>query len=173
MLVLNDRLQASTTEAPFIRVADLVAQTMNMADSRCSIRAIGINFEAHYDLGSIEKRDEFAMKFAPPDARGKWGSTIRESMNPDNIELHGGLAVITMRELFRFGDIRGWYDVTLSSSDKVPNNSGIRFATNHHHDFVPELPFADDVSVEDRAKIQTDALLTAVTVSFDESINKG
>jgi hypothetical protein len=172
LLVLHDRLHTTATEAPFIRVADLVAQAMNMAGDHCSIRAFGINFEAHFDLGSVAARDALAMKFAPPDAWGEWGRTVRASMNSETFELHGGLAVVTMREQFRAGDIRGWYDVTLSSSDKVPNNTGVRFLTNHHHEYAPELSPAPKLPVADLAERQTTTLLAALETAFDDSIGK-
>ncbi|GEM_PF-631734 len=173
LVVLCDRLYATATEAPFIRIADLVAQAMNMADDRCSLRAFGINFEAHFDVGSMAARDALAMKFAPPDAWGEWGRTVRESMKSEKLELHGGVTALTMRERFRAGDICGWYDVTLTSSEKVPNNTGVQFRTNHHHVYVPELPPAADLPVEEGAKRQTAALLTALAVAFDDSIGKG
>ena len=173
LLVLRDRLHASATEAPFIRVADIVAQTMSTAEDRCSLRAFGINFEAHYDIGSMAARDAFAMRLAPSDAWGDWGRAIRKSMESTDIEVHGGITVLTMRERIRVGDIRGWYDVTLTSSEKVPNNSGVRFLTNHHHEYAPESPPAADLSIKDKANEQTAALLAALEVGFDDSIEKG
>jgi hypothetical protein len=173
LLVLNDRLQTTATEAPFIRVADLIAQAMNLAGDRCSLRAFGINFEAHFDVGSMAARDTLAMKLAPPDAWGEWGRAVRASMEFEKPEVHGGVTVLTMREFFRAGDIRGWYDVTLTSSEKVPNNTGVQFLTNHHHEYAPELPLAADLPVEEHAKRQTAALLTALAPAFDDSIGKG
>lgn len=173
LLILHDRLQATATEAPFIRVADIVAQAMNMGGDGCSLRAFGINLEAHFDVGSIAARDTLAMKFAPPDAWGAWGRTVKTSMASEKPELHGGVAVLTMRERFRTGDIRGWYDVMLTSSEKVPNNTGVQFQTNHHHEYSPEAPLNAELSAEEQAKRQTDALLTVLTTAFDKSIDKG
>lgn len=173
LLVTGDRLQATATEAPFIRIADLVVQTMNIANDRCALQAYGVNFEAHFDIGSMEARDVLAMKFAPPDAWGGWGRKVRESMKSENPELHGGVAVLTMRELFRSSDIRGWYDVTLTTSDKVPNNTGVQFRTNHHHEYSRDIPPAPELSIEERAKRQTAELLKSLANGFDESINKG
>jgi hypothetical protein len=168
LLLLQDRLQTTATEAPFIRIADLVVQAMNMAEKRCSIQAFGINFEAHFDVGSMAARDTLAVKFAPPDPWGEWGQVVRASMKDEKPELHGGVAVLTMRERFRAGDIRGWYDVTLTGSERVPNNTGVKFFSNHHHEYAPELP----KEAPERAELRTSVLLTALTKSFDDSIGK-
>ena len=172
LLVLADRLQATATEAPFIRIADLVAQAMNMAHGRCSIRAFGINFEAHFDLGSMTARDTLAMKFAPPEAWGHWGYAIRQSMTSQDVERHGGLAVVSMRERFRDGDIRGWYDVMLTASEKVPNSTGAKFATNHHHEYAPESSPAAELSDTELTEKQNAAMLNALESTFDNSIIK-
>jgi hypothetical protein len=172
LLVLADRLHATVTEAPFIRVADLVAQAMSMAGTRCSIRAFGINYEAHFDIGSVDARDEFAMKFAPPSAWGEWGGTVRAGMQSGNVETHSGLAVITMRERFRSGDIRGWYDVTLTGSEKVPNFTGVKFLTNHHHEYAPEAVSTAELSPAEIIDRQNAQMLGALESSFDASISK-
>lgn len=172
LLVVQDRFQTTVTEAPFIRAADLVAQAMSMAEGRCNIRAFGINFEAHFDVGSIEARDALALKFAPTDAWGEWGRVVRASMSSENMDVHGGLSIVTMRERFRTGDLCGWYDATLTASEKVPDDTGVRFLINHHHECAPELPPANELSVANRAERQTASLLAALESAFDDSIGK-
>lgn len=173
LVVLRDRFHVNTIEAPFIRAADIVAQIMNMAEDRCSLGAFGINYEGHFDIGTMAARDQLAMRLAPPAAWGSWGRAIRESMGSADTEVHGGLSVITMRERFRIGVIRGWYDVMVTASDKVPNHTGVRFLTNHHHEYAPEPPPDADLSVEEKSKRQTAALLAALTDRFDDSISTG
>jgi len=94
-------------------------------------------------------------------------------MESENAEVHGGLAILTMREAFRTGDICGWYDVSLSHSEKVPNSAGVRLAMNHHHEYAPRsTSSSEQPGAKDDATRRTEAMLSALVAEFDESIGK-
>lgn len=172
VVVERERLQVSAKRAPLVCAADLVARMADHARDHFRIRAFGINYEAHYDLGSSKARDAFAIRLAPPDTWGEWGRAIKASMESEDPSTHGGLAVLTMRERFHADDILGWFDVTLTVSETIPNNRGVRLLTNHHHEQSPKVQPAADVAEEKRAAQMTATLLAALETSFDDSIAK-
>ena len=80
ILVDSSRFQVTTTEAPYIRISDFVVTALHDLDTKFSVTAVGINYEAHFDAGSFQNRDAIGRRLAPPRAWGEWGKSITESM---------------------------------------------------------------------------------------------
>lgn len=164
------RFQATTTEAPFIRICDLVVKTLCDLDTKYSITAFGINYEAHFNAGGFERRDQIGMKIGRPEIWGDWGKRILDSMKHDpKSRLHGGLMGMTFRLPFESGPVAGWRDVTVGPSEKVEGSCGILIRSNHHHvlteAFHDESSSPASPSKEDNHGI----LLKALAEGFDAS----
>lgn len=132
VLVTEDRIQVTTSEVPYVRICDFVEKAMREVARVPEVKAFGINYECHIDLGTMQARDALGTKLAPPQAWGKWGGQIGESMNGEP-ELHGGMMLLRMRKPFRSDGVSGWLDIAVAPSSRIPGNRGVAFRTNHHH----------------------------------------
>lgn len=166
------RIQISTSEAPYIRICDLVVKVFGeIAGSDSALYVFGINRETHFDMGSIAARNKLGLRLAPPNAWGKWGEQILASMKGPQAEtpLQGGVVLMQMRMPFKEESIRGWFDVSAFPSQIIPNSTGVSFKANHHHEFyrenadgtVGERPADDEI---------TNIMLKALQQRFDSSI---
>ena len=95
------------------------------------INGLGINFVVHFDCGSFEAREEFAIRLAPRKPWGAWGDAIEGP--PDGLE-HGGLASISMRQNNRPDERKGSLIVRLEPSIRLPR-TGIFMLVNDHYSF--------------------------------------
>jgi hypothetical protein len=141
LAVTQERFQAGAREAPYVRICDLTIKALRDIEAESSVTAFGINVESHFDLGSPSARNVIGCSLAPPDAWGQWGREIlvkmKESSGMVNL-LHGGMVNLQMRQPFREESISGWMDVYVGPSQRIPNESGVFFRTNHHHQFLAE-----------------------------------
>ncbi|MFY9328179.1 MAG: hypothetical protein WAO76_09205 [Georgfuchsia sp.] len=173
VLVDSSRFQVTTTEAPYIRICDLVLKALNDIDTKFSVTALGINYTAHFNMGTYKARDEIGLRVAPPNAWGDWGKAVYESIsNKPASRLHGGLMSMTMRLPFNLGTVGGWRDVSVTPSDKVAGHGGIKFKSNHH--FILSSSLVDEAQSPDNpTKEDTEGLLLrALSEGFDESIKE-
>ncbi len=90
--VRPDRFAAETSQAPLIRVSDLVVRTFRELLPHTPIEALGINREVHFRVLSVAERDRIGRKLAPTEPWGDWGRLIE----PDGA--HGGMTSLTMRQ---------------------------------------------------------------------------
>lgn len=175
LLITDDRLQIATTDVPFVRISDLVRKALGELETECVITAMGINFDAHYDVGSCKERDKVALKIAPAEGWGDWGGAIRESMRQDekdaDLSMHGGVMSQTMRLPFRTDNgLRGWRDVTIEPSNIIDGETGIWLRTNHHHalDVSPDLESKKKLTLVNAESVEK--FLTRLDDFFDASI---
>lgn len=173
LLVANDRFQVSTSDMPFVRISDLARKAIGELDTHAVITAMGLNFDAHYDVGGFSDRDRIACRLAPPEAWGNWGQAIKESMQttgPEGMEMHGGLMSQTMRLPLRLGSgLRGWRDVTIEPSNVIPDAKGIWLRTNLHHALdTPDEEKTDD-KIFDNEEI-LERFLCRLDEAFDTAI---
>lgn len=159
ILVANDRFQVVAREAPYVRGSDLVVKALREISSESRVTAFGINVESHFDLGSVTARDSIGCRLAPPEAWGKWGREILDSMKQADA-YHGGVVNIQMRKPFQEEEISGWMDVFAGPSSNVPGNTGIYLRSNHHHQVRPDLGH----------KPEPLKLLDTLTERFDASV---
>jgi hypothetical protein len=136
ILIGKDRFQVEAIEAPYIRVSDFVAKALIDLDIKYAVTAVGLNAESHFDLLSVEARDQLGTKIAPPKAWASWGSVIAANMHGTREEnpIHGGLVTMQMRQPFLDVEkgINGWLDVTLGLSGRLPQ-TGVMLRSNKHY----------------------------------------
>lgn len=132
LFVSTDRFQIGTVQAPYVRVCDFAVKALREIESPINLTAFGINVESHFDLGSVKARDAVGCRLAPPKAWGKWGAAVEQNMSTVG-PLHGGLVMMQMRQPFQGDHVAGFLDVVVGPSNKVGDNSGVYFRTNHHH----------------------------------------
>lgn len=173
VLVDSTRFQLATIEAPYIRICDLAVKALSDLDTKFSVSAIGINYEAHVNLGSYQARDAIGTRLAPPNVWGQWGESILKSLEhaPPN-RLHGGVMGMTMRLPFVSELAGGWRDITVSPSGKIKGDTGIQIRTNHH--FILLEAFLDETqSPENPTKEDSNGILLKVLAEqFDQSIKE-
>ena len=168
VFVTTNRVQVAATEAPYVRVSDFVLKALNELSGNHIVRAFGINMESHFDLGSSSSRDSLGMRIAPTGPWGSWGRTIQSSMS-EGPSTHGGMMRLQMRQKFEDKSVAGWLDVTISPSTRIPNESGVEFRSNHHHQ--PASADDEESAVKTPTKFENPlALLEVMAGRFDESI---
>lgn len=170
IFVTTDRIQVSTTEAPYVRICDFVVKALSDQASEPLVHAFGVNVESHFDLGSVKARDEIGVKLAPPEAWGAWGRGMRATYSASP-EKHGGVFRLQMRMPFAEDDIAGWLDVTIGPSERIANSTGIFFRTNHHHR-ISRTALSSDASKNDKRPVMSDSrlLLAELARRFDGSV---
>jgi hypothetical protein len=90
--VQQDRFQASTTTAPYVKLSDLVVRTFREFLPHTPLAQLGINRQVHFDVGSFETRDRIGELLAPKTAWGDWAPDL----SPDDKRSHGGMTSLTM-----------------------------------------------------------------------------
>ena len=172
LLVLPDRLQMITNEAPYVRICDFVVKAMTEVSAKSTVTAFGVNRENHYKFTNVDERNKLGTRLVPPSGWGKWGAAIQKSMENEKkgTPLQGGMTLVQLREPFRDDDVMGWLDVMAAPSTIVPNGGMLR--SNHHHQLPPAQ--ADDEAGKDSltGSELTSHLLNQLTVRFDSSFAK-
>jgi hypothetical protein len=172
ILVQENRFQVTSIEAPHIRICDLVLKALGDLSPSSTVFQFGINVDRHYDFGSVDARNEFGKRIAPPDAWGPWGREMLDSMTGEHkgTSLQGGVLTVHMRQPFVEDGLTGWRDVVVVPSSEIPNNTGIFIRSNHHHqltklDSSPELSTQPSLNRKD-----TSFLLATLSSRFEKSV---
>lgn len=172
VLVVPEKLQVISLDVPHIRVCDLALKAVLDLAPESTVSQFGVNVEYHHDFGTADARNEFGRAIAPPNAWGAWGKEILDSMEGKNkgSTLQGGVLTVQMRMPFEENGITGWRDVTVGPSLTIPNDTGVLFRSNHHHQ-VEELHSdvgrrADKATTEE----ETSLLLSALEAGFEQSV---
>lgn len=113
-------------------IRDFILKTFGEFLFHTPIRALGINFIVHFDCGSFEAREEFALELAPRAPWGAWGDQIQGAIDGPG---HGGLNSIAMKQSTRPDGREGYLVVTLQPSVRVPGGRGIFMMINDHYSF--------------------------------------
>ena len=74
--VTTDRFTADTGQAPHVRVRDLVVRVFKEHLHHTPLRALGINRNVHFRVGSLAERDRIGTALAPTRA-GNWGGAVQ------------------------------------------------------------------------------------------------
>lgn len=172
LLVLQNQIQIISLEAPHIRICDLILKALGDLAPNSTVSQFGINVDCHYDLGSINARNSFGRRIAPPEAWGPWGQTLLASMTGEHsgTVLQGGVTSVQMKQPFAEDGVTGWRNVVVGPSPNIESNTGVMFRTNHHH----QLTSLDLEAGETEGKAYegngTSFLLTALSNRFEKSI---
>ena len=65
LLVLTNRFQVVSLEAPHIRICDLILKAIGDLAPGSTVSEFGINVDCHYDLGTADARNELGRRLAP------------------------------------------------------------------------------------------------------------
>lgn len=162
---LTDRLNVEVANAPFVRGPDLLLKLLRDASPASTVTKFGINLTCHYRYDSIEARDAFAVRLAPPNVWGWFGDEVEKSFK-ERDDKHGGLMRITMRQAAPGDRSKGWIDVTVEPS-RLFGNQGVAITINDHY----------EVSVEEAESLRSpraisEVLLSMVEGCFDNSVER-
>lgn len=170
--VFQNRFQIISLEAPHIRICDFVLKALGDLAPNSIVSQFGINVNCHYDLGSVDARNNFGRRLAPPDVWGPWGQKLLVSMTgkDSGTPLQGGVINIQMRLPFAEDGLNGWRDVIVEPSLDIPNNTGVLLRSNQHHQLTSLDPNAEASEDQPSDSKTTLFLLTALSNRFEKSI---
>ena len=94
ILVEDERFQSNTAEAPYTRLHDLVVRTFRDFLLHTPLTKLGINRDAHFNVGRQEVRDRIGHTLAPPEAWGEWGAKVMAGQG----DRHGGMVSLSMQQ---------------------------------------------------------------------------
>ncbi|MCY3930504.1 MAG: hypothetical protein OXH70_02180 [Acidobacteria bacterium] len=104
--VRPDKFVVETSQAPTIRVSDLVVRTFREKLPHTPIKALGMNREVHFRVQSLAERDRIGRKLAPTAPWGEWGSSLEPDGDHWGNDLSHHEAAPTGRSSFRRSDQR-------------------------------------------------------------------
>lgn len=126
--VTGDRFAATTSQAPWVRVRDLVVRVFKEQLVHTPLRACGVNREVHFRLRSAEERDRIGKTLAPTAPWGASGRGLRLDSEG------GGMTSLTMSQLRPEGRAAGdEINVTVEPSVRIPDGMGVYVRVNDHY----------------------------------------
>lgn len=175
LIVAPDKFQVNIRQAPYVRGCDLAVKALRDIPSEACVNAFGVNVESTFNVGEAD-RDAIGRRLAPPEAWGKWGRHVADTLESSDPLIHGGVVSVHMRAPFGEKLLSGWMDVTVGPSPQIAENRGVFLRSNHHHQFRPgsqhkperlellgALSERFDASVTSAENIFTDILESALT----------
>lgn len=137
--VEQERFQARTTVAPFVRICDLVVRTFGEFLSHTPLTKLGINMQVHFDVGSFDVRDRIGNSLAPKKPWGDWAPLLSSG----EAEKHGGMISLTMQQKSVDDRVSGYIQARVEPSARIGQGlSGIYMHVNDHY----EVDKPDDVA---------------------------
>ena len=127
--VTAEHFSAETTQAPHVRVRDLVVRVFREHLSHTPLKAFGINRRVHFRVRSPAERDRVGRTLAPVEPWGRWGLAL----GPDGD--HGGMTSLTMSQLDPPGRAAGdRINVTMEPSILIEDpRLGVYVCVNDHY----------------------------------------
>jgi hypothetical protein len=121
------RIQALTTQAPSIRIRDLMLRTFKEFLPHTPLNKLGINRQVHFKLGTVELRHSIGYKLAPPEAWGEWAPQIKAGKGGSR----GGMTSVGMRQAeVDDGRPAGFIQAKVEPSTKIPGYVGVFMEVN-------------------------------------------
>lgn len=128
--VEKGRFTATTQEAPWVRLSDLVVRTFKEFLPHTPISKMGINRRAHFSVGNEEVRNQIGKRLAPSEPWGEWGQQI--STEEEGVR-HGGMRLLVMEQNPREDGKAGFIRTKIEPSTKISMESGISMEINDHY----------------------------------------
>ena len=127
--VTTERFSAETSQAPHVRVRDLVVRVFKERLPHTPLKAFAINRYVHFRVRSPAERDRIGRTLAPVEPWGRWGPDL----GPDGE--HGGMTSLTMSQLDPPGRAAGGrINVTVEPSNRIDDpRSRIYVLVNDHY----------------------------------------
>ena len=151
-----DGFSVNTSQAPYVRVRDLVARVFKDRLIHTPLRAFGVNRAVHFRLGSAEERDRIGRMLAPIAPWRACGCDLRLDSE------HGGMKSLTMSQLRPEGRMAGGeINVTVEPSVRISDpRLGVYVHVNDH--------FAIDTAAAGTAE----RVVTLLEENFDASLKR-
>ena len=126
---MTGRLSAETSQAPHVRVRDLVARVFREHLPHTPLKALAISRHVHFRVRSMAERDRIGRTLAPVEPWGALGS---------NLELAGeqcGMTSLTTSQLDPPGRVPGGrINVTVEPSNQIDDpRLGVYVGINDHY----------------------------------------
>lgn len=136
--VTTERFVVETSQAPHVRLCDLVVPIFKIHLPHSPLSALGINFSVHFQVRDSAARDRIGRSLAPVDPWGVWSDKI--GLNGDQ----GGMSSLTMSGANPEGRAEGHrINVTVESSNRVGQGRlGVYVAINDHYAVDSDSPRA-------------------------------
>ncbi len=127
--VTADRFSAGTSQAPYIRLCDLVVAVFKVHLTHSPVNALGINRGVHFQVSDLTARDRIGRALAPVEPWGAWSSAL--GLTGDQ----GGMTSLTMSQLDPEGRPPGGrINVTVEPSSQVGQGRlGVYVGINDHY----------------------------------------
>ena len=156
--VTRDRFVAQTTQAPYIRISDLVVRVFKDLLPHTPLRAFGINRDVHFCVPTAAERDRIGRAVAPVEPWGIWGQQLGAGGEK------GGMTSLTMTQVAIEGRPAGDHiSVTVEPSKRIGDGVlGVYVRVNDHH--AADETAGNDLSVK---------LMETLEKGFDSSIEWG
>lgn len=124
-----ERFSAATSQAPHVRVCDLVVRVFRERLPHTPLQGFGINRRVHFRVRGLAERDRIGRTLAPVEPWGRWGADL----GPDGD--HGGMTSLTMSQLDPPGRAAGGrINVTVEPSNRTGDpRSGVYVGVNDHY----------------------------------------
>jgi hypothetical protein len=170
---VGQRLSFVSSQAPYVRIADLALKVVRETMKAPAVTMLGINREFQYRFPTTESRDAFGTRLSPLEAWGDWGKAIKEEFTPGALAVgkHGGLMSIQMREADLDDREAGWIDTSLTSAFVAGSPLGVLIRVNDHYQ-CSDLKDPQNLSKDGHELSRTGRLLDALLSQFDSSIQR-
>lgn len=153
--VTVDSFSADTSQAPWVRVRDLVVRVFKEHLIHTPLRAFGVNHGVHFRLENAEERDRIGRTLAPTAPWGACGHALRLDGE------YGGMTSLTMSQLRPEGRAAGGQiNVTVEPSARIPGALGVYVRVNDH--------YAIDVGASETAE----RLISLLEENFEGSLKR-
>jgi hypothetical protein len=128
--VQEQRFAAASLDEQHMHVHDLVVSCFGAILPHTPVRAVGINFAVHFNVGDFEVRDRLGTMLAPKEPWGEWGREINQ-LGAESNESRGGLLTLTMHGA-RPDGLRGYIRTKVEPSTEIPL-TGVHMEVNDHY----------------------------------------
>lgn len=127
--VTTESFVVQTSQAPYVRLCDLVVRTFKEYLHHTPVGAFGINRQVHFQVKSSAERDRIGRKLAPVEPWGAW----RQDLGLD--DEYSGMTSLTMSQVNPGGrPTGGQINVTVEPSYRLGNERlGVYVRVNDHY----------------------------------------
>ena len=154
--VTVDQFTVDTSQAPYVRVRDLVIRVFKEHLFHTPLRAFGINRNVHFRVKSFAERARIGRTLAPVEPWGKLGQNL--GLSGEN----GGMTSLTMSQVAPHGrPTGGQINITVEPSHRIgKGRTGVYVRVNDHYAI-------------DNAELETaERLMELFEINFDPSLER-
>ena len=127
--VTPDRFRAETSQAPHVRLLDLILRVFKETLPETPLMAFGINRDVHFQVQSLTARDRIGRTLAPVEPWGPW----KDALGLNGTQ--GGITSLTMSQIDPHGRPKGGnINVKVEPSNRIGlGGTGVYVGVNDHY----------------------------------------